>query len=235
MDKILLLLILLAFFKTAAQETKTVNKRTAQTIDEYEVLKSDKSIKNGKYTKKMVYGLLLTKGQFKNNEKVGTWEFYDLYTGQLEQKYNFDINKFEFIDLANSREYNFYNNNTWTISKLDTMPLLIGGLSELRVKLAEIAYSKSKAPKFPKEGMALFSFIVTKEGATKDFKVSYSSDNTFENEILNAIKEFKGTWLPGKYKGELVDTEVLIPMYVKYKVNTDYEKQYSIDFNYPVR
>jgi hypothetical protein len=230
------LLIILTFIiglnESYCQELITIINKTSQTIEEYEVLKTNKKIRNGFYTKKVTFGLIIVKGQFKDNVEIGTWEFYDYRTGDLEQRYDFDNKKFDFLNLESTALNHFYYNEQWVMQKLDTVPVVIGGLSNLRLKLVEIAYSYTKAPNFPKAGVAIFSFIVTKSGETKDFKISQSSGNSFESKLLKVI-ENSGEWRPGIYKGESVDTEFLIPMNVRYKENSPDQKTYIIEFDYP--
>jgi hypothetical protein len=234
MNRILIsMTFLIGLHSTYGQELKTITNRTSQTVEEYEVLKADKKNKNGKYIKKTAWGQLITKGQFKDNIEAGLWEFYDYRTGDLEQKFDYDNNKIVFLNLESTAQNHFYYNGQWILDKLDTVPFVIGGLSNLRLKLVETAYSYTKAPNFPKAGVAIFSFIVTKEGKTKDFKISQSSENSFEKRLLNIIESSMENWRPGIYKGEAVDTEFLIPMNVRYKINSPDQKEYIIEFDYP--
>jgi hypothetical protein len=236
MNRLLITLILTTLLYTSyAQELKTVTKRTSQTIEEFEVLKSDKKVRNGKYIKKTTFGQLIAKGQFKDNLESGIWEFFDYRTGDLEQKFDYDKGEITYLTNENTPLNHFNYNGQWIMEKLDTVPTLIGGLSNLRLELAEKAYSYTKAPNFPKAGTALFSFIVTKNGETKNFKIAQTSGNTFESKLLTVIEKFGGKWIPGKFKGESVDTEFFIPMNVRYKVDAPLEKVYFIEFNYPTR
>ena len=83
------------------------------------------------------------------------------------------------------------------------------------------------------QGLLYFHLIVTKNGETKDFKILQSSGNSFESVLLKVIESSPEKWKPGVYKGELVDTEFLIPMNVRYKGDSPDRKTYTIDFNYP--
>lgn len=128
------------------------------------------------------------------------------------------------------------------MNKLDTVPVIVGGLSDFRLQLLEAAirysnearaYSTSNVPEFPKAGFTLFSFVVTKEGEKKDFKILESGGNSFEQRILEFIEKSEEIWRPGVFRGEIVDAEFLIPMFILYSIDTPYEKRYNINFNYP--
>jgi len=236
MNRLLFTLLFTLGLQTSyPQKLKTVTKKTSQTIEEFEVLKSDKKIRHGNYSKKTKFGQLIAKGQFKDNLESGIWEFYDYRTNDLEQKFDYDKGKFTYLNMENTTLNHFNYNGQWIMEKLDTVPALIGGLSNLRLELVEKAYSYTKAPNFPKAGIALFSFIVTKNGETKDFKIAQTSGNSFESKLLAVIEKSGGKWTPGKFKGEPVDTEFFIPMNVRYKVDEPMEKVYYIEFNYPKR
>ncbi len=244
MNKLLFLaLIIFVIFNANAQETKSIIVKTSQTIEEFEVLKHNKKVKNGAYLKKTIReDRVVAKGQFINNKKIGVWDFFDFRTGDLEQRFDFDRNKCLFLNLESSEQNHFIQNGEWILDKLDTIPVVIGGLSNLKLDLIDEAYkctekalymNSSIADQFPKAGFAIFSFVVTKSGEAKNFKILLSSGNTFEDELLKIIEDTRNDWLPGIYKRETVDTEFLIPMYVKYIVNTKIEKLYTIDFDYP--
>lgn len=244
MNRLLFLaLIVCVIFDANAQETKSIIVKTSQTIEEFDVLRHNKKIKNGAYLKKYNHGnQVVAKGQFINNKKIGTWDFFDFRTGDLEQRFDFDRNKCLFLNLESSEQNHFIQNGEWILDKLDTIPVVIGGLSNLKLDLIDEAYkctekalymNSSIADQFPKAGFAIFSFVVTKSGETKNFKILLSSGNTFEDELLEKIENTRNDWLPGIYKHETVDTEFLIPMYVKYIVNTEIEKLYTIEFDYP--
>lgn len=238
MNKILIITALSTLFilhDVDAQELKTKTKTKAESgaIEIYQVLKSDKKVMHGDYEKKTIWDQLVIKGRYIQNKRVGIWDFYDYRTGLIEQQYDYDKNEFIILNTENSEQNHFKYNDEWIIAELDLVPVIIGGLSNLRLKLIQTAINHIKAPNFPKAGTAVFSFVVTSNGQTTDFKISQSSGNSFEKYILKIIEENSELWLPGIYKGEKVDTEFILPMNIKYQENNSRAKQYTIDFNYP--
>lgn len=220
---------------TNGQKVKTITNESFMTIEQYDVLKPKKKVRNGTYTKKWKYGdEILIRGNYKENIKIGVWEYYDFRTKKLEQKYDYDNDTIIYsdpsiLDITPSNHFNY--NGKWILGDLDSLPILVGGISDLKLALNELAYNYTKAPNFPTAGVAIFSFIITKEGKTKDYKILISSGNDFENELLKLLIEHKGKWIPAMYNGEYVDSEFLIPMNVRYKENTYGLKRYTIDFN----
>ncbi len=214
-----------------AQKVKTKRNETLMTIEEFKVLKSDKKIRNGSYIKKLKYGqTIIVKGQYLDNIKTGIWDYFDYRTGELEQKYDYD-NKILLSSYFKSPDQaNIYYKGDWLVANIDTMPIPIGGMSGLWIKIIETVNELTRPGVLPKDGAAVFSFVVTADGNNKDFKILKSSGNKFDDEILNIVKEHSFRWIPGIYKGDSVDTEFLIPMHIIYTKNTETVKSYIVSF-----
>lgn len=77
MKLISLITLSLLVFNSQAQETKKITKKhKAPTYtEEYYVLKSDKSIRNGEYTKTDYSGKVVAHGYYKDNEKDSSWSY----------------------------------------------------------------------------------------------------------------------------------------------------------------
>jgi hypothetical protein len=111
-----------------AQEVIKKRKHINDTWDaEYEVLASDKKIKNGIFT---VINTLNKKaiavGKYVNNQQSGNWLYYDM-KGNLVQRYNFDTKKITFDNPL------MFDNATYkfpfelSISDSVSVPIKIGG------------------------------------------------------------------------------------------------------------
>lgn len=236
MNRFILIFFITLFGLTSnsiAQELKSKTVTKSLTIETFTVLKSDKKVRHGSYKKITTNDRVLIEGQYSNSKRVGVWKFYDYRSGFVEQEYDYDQNKFVYLNAENSEMNHIKYNGEWRTDRLDTVPILIGGLNNLRYELIQAAYSFTDPPKFPKGGIAIFSFVIKANGETTDFKIRQSSDNSFEKYLLKLIEKRSENWLPGVYKGEKVDVEFILPMNIVYKENTPDSKLYRIDFNYP--
>lgn len=229
---IYLTLLFYSFSITYCQDLKLTSKKTGFIIEEYEVLKSDKRIKNGSYTKK-IFNDLSAKGSYKNNERIGIWEFYRFASEELEQKYDYDNKKLLF-DVNQQKPNNFYFNGKWSIGKLDSIPYVIGGLSDLKLKLYEKIRDNLFQRNTPFAGVTVFSFIVDKDGSTKNHKISISSLNSIEESLLKIIKDYPNNWIPGIYNGEKVEAEYIISMYISYDIRSGTAEKLYIRFDQPI-
>ncbi len=92
MKRISLAILLLISFAHAAisQETVLVTKNNGSVFEEYSVLKSDKKIKHGNYTRltKGTHGALTLEelGSYSNNKREGYWEFYYQNLNNIKEK-----------------------------------------------------------------------------------------------------------------------------------------------------
>ena len=220
---------------TYCQDLKLLTRVAESTVEKYEVLKSDKKIKNGTYTKELMKTLSV-KGNYKNNERVGIWEFYSFQSEEIEQKYDYDNRKLIW-DIHQEKPFNFFYDGKWMIANLDSIPYLVGGLTDLKLKLydkiLENIWSQGEF-QLPFAGVTVFSFVVDKNGSTKNHKISISSKGPYEENLLKIIKEYSKKWIPGIYNGEKVESEFIIPMYISFELNSGIVEKVMIRFDNPI-
>ena len=228
---ILFCLAYMTFININGQKLKTITKYDFITTEKFEVLKKNKKIRNGSYLMKWKSdGTVLVKGQYQDNRKIGVWEYSDFRTKKLEQKYDYDTKSITFSEYSfwDKTPYSHFKyNGEWIMGEIDTLPEVIGGLSGLKLKLTKFAL---KITDFPKAGITIFSFIVTKEGKTRDYKVVSTPESSGVDDILQVIMEDKDNWTAAIYKGTKVDSEVFLQMNVKYQENSINIRSYTIDF-----
>jgi hypothetical protein len=220
-----------------SQDLKLITRTYYPTTEEYEVLKSNKNVKNGTYTKN-VYKKLSVKGTFKNNQRVGIWEFYDFQSDELEQKYDYDNKKLLYCDPTIQKPYNFFYNDKWMIAKLDSMPYLIGGLADLKLKIFQKIQDycfQNRTQTLPFAGVTVFSFVVDKNGTAKNHKITISSKSPVEESLLNIVKSYSNNWIPGIYNGEKVESEYNISMYISYDLNGATLEKLKLSFDKPIK
>ncbi len=102
------------------------NRLTDSVTEHYYVLKSNEEIKNGSYEAFFKRKKYVAVGKFKNNEKIGIWQFFNK-DGILVEKFDYDIYKFTFIQSVTSKNINFLFDDTIKATDKFTRPLKIGG------------------------------------------------------------------------------------------------------------
>ena len=90
-----LLLLTILFCQIAfGQELKSVRKKGYGFTEEYNVLVSDKKVKQGDYKRYSLKDQLTIEGKYDNNQKIGEWKFY--VNGDLEQTFDFSTKQLKF-------------------------------------------------------------------------------------------------------------------------------------------
>ncbi len=104
-------------------------------------------------------------------------------------------------------EEKIYNN-------VDQMPEFKGGLDAMFNFIAK----NTKYPEISKankeEGKVFVSFVVAKNGEITDVKIKRGSSKELNIEAVRVINSMPN-WTPGKNKGELVNVEMIIPIFFK--------------------
>lgn len=79
----------------------------------------------------------------------------------------------------------------------------------LNARYAAIDYINThfKYPEFKKGGFVV-RFVITKTGELEGQRIIASSNQKYDQRLINAVNKTKGKWLPAKYLGEAVNCEV---------------------------
>jgi len=158
-----------------SQDTvKRRNRLTQNVLEEYFVLKSDKTIKQGLYQAIYGHDIALASGDYFNNKQVGVWHFYDT-NGRLVQNFDYSINAITYEEPDNyisgmHIKYSFDD----TVGKQDrvTKPMKIGGrcygyIPYLLVFRLSDDYVNTDFTRFN----AILEILVSPGGRLADFKV----------------------------------------------------------------
>ncbi len=108
----------------------------------------------------------------------------------------------------------------------DILPKYPGGEKAMMQFLAKNINYPKEAQEKNLQGKVLISFVVSKTGELKDFKVIKSVHPVLDNEALRVVK-LMGKWIPGEVKGEAVETSFTIP--VSFKIGANDNKKDSND------
>lgn len=110
-----------------AQETVAEKKRLSDSvIERFNVLKSNRSIRNGPYKALFKRKIVIASGNYTNGKKTGIWKFYNT-EGKLAQTFNYDLNSFDYLtQLDTSSDLRFLFDEKLKKTDTVTRPLKIG-------------------------------------------------------------------------------------------------------------
>jgi len=238
--KNVLLLLLCISLSAEAQELKMTKKTLTsnpftEEIEEYQVLKSNKNIKHGTYTRlvndKVVEtgfykdnqkdsvwtkffpqtGAIREQGNYQNNQRVGAWSFYN-FKKQKEQVYDFTARRLvETIEDSSAKI-------GWVIMGADTIQTniefvatLIGGSSAFAEILTKNIRYPIAAVKKGISGRVLVSLTVDEDGKATAHKVVKPLNKDCDAEALR-VSLLLIDWLPAIKDGKPVKSVCLVPV-----------------------
>jgi hypothetical protein len=126
--------LLISFFITAynctAQETTPKRNRLTETVTEhFNVLKSNKNIKEGLYQALYLNKTAIATGKYADNQKTGLWNFFDT-KGTLVQRFNYNSKRVlyeEPVDSLSLHYVQYLFDRKFKDSDRITKPIRVGG------------------------------------------------------------------------------------------------------------
>jgi len=213
--KLILSLIAITIAGNLFAQTRQVTKydEVLPLKERYDILKSDTSVRQGKYA--LLSSKLLRKGFYKNNQKDSIWTTYDYY-GDVQIIYDYTNRKL--ISYKKSRwdnskdgEYAVINGTDTTKRKLDQPPIYLDGDG----KRLSIAITKTRYPAEAKErniqGKVIIAFTIDENGNVSNYKIKKRIGGGCDEEALRITKLITGDWLPGMLNGKPVKVEFEMP------------------------
>jgi hypothetical protein len=231
MRTVFVILALILPYLGLTQDIKNVKKQTRFSYEEYYVLKDDKKIKHGKYYKMTHFkgpylnltefkedtitsgaynqnkktgiwnyydkGLLIGRGRFSDDKKVGAWQYF--WNNKLICEFDHSAGALLY-QMQSDSEYEILQPSGETRSKLERAPVYPDFYPLVYEK---ISYPE-EALRLGIVGKVLVSFVVGKDGTTKDFKIEKDIGSNCGEELLSALKVLDKGWLPGLKNGEPV-------------------------------
>ncbi len=126
MKSIFLFFIIIPLVSFGQDTVLIKNRLTDSVMERFYMLKSNIEIKNGQYEAVFRRKINIAIGRFKNNEKVGIWQFFNK-NGRLIEKFNYDTNNITYEGpISNKNLLFFFDDSIKTTDRL-TRPLKIGG------------------------------------------------------------------------------------------------------------
>jgi len=221
----LLFIMIFCFLNNCfSQDTvKRHNRLTQSVMEDYFVLKTDKTIKQGLY--QAIYGrnTAIASGAYLNNERVGIWHFYDSY-GRPVQNFNYDNNTiiYEEPDSYITQHFIRYKfDDKITDSTKISKPMKIGGrcygyIPYLSIFRLTDDYANTDFTSFS----AVLEILVSPGGRLADFKVHIQSsddDERITSFSPDLIDEKDRLFVPATINGK----PVLCRIFVRCRITSD--------------
>ena len=214
MDKkvLVILFIFVSGFGMVNGETKKVKIKDPvlkNTWEEFHVLKSDKSIRDGSY-KHIVDGELSIEGMFNNGSKSGIWKWYS-FSNKVELEIDYDLGELRYL-------------HTDSVTKEQYMVesrLIPNGdrpfLSTMGSKL-KLAYLKHfiNYPAYARDhnitGIVMVGIVVNENGEVSSYEIKNQTHESLEEEALRVVKLIPLEFLPAYKDGQAIDSNLVFPI-----------------------
>lgn len=249
MTKYLLTLLLFFPIIAFAQKTKKVKIKNQKKkyYEVFYVLKSDPSVRHGKYEKlgttlnsPMVTGeyklgkknglwteffgsgpftKICTKGFYTDGQKSGTWEYFDI-NGELNQRYNYDKNEMTFVKEPEGgfpKQLEQINGNDTLLVDIDQYPFYVGGQFNLNRYFIDNVEYPELAIENKIQGMVWLEFDLDEEGKIINLHVFQGLGYGCDEAALKVAEDLPSFYLPAKNRGTPV--KVHLYMLVQFHLN----------------
>ncbi|MCU0353767.1 MAG: energy transducer TonB [Cytophagales bacterium] len=203
------------------QKTKKAETKSDTSVETYYVLEADNNTRDGDYEKK-VNGKLAEKGKYRNNVRVGVWEFYSSdSTLELAYDYSQDTVLVERQIHQDGAAKHFVNvsGGIWQQRELDRAPIPLKSSQEL-FQHGSLRYPR-EALKKAVEGEVLVVFTVGTDGKASGFLVKQGIGYGCDEEAARVVKSELAPihWIPATHDGKPVNAECTVS--VKFKMQKE--------------
>ncbi|WP_066628487.1 energy transducer TonB [Labilibacter marinus] len=192
------ILLFVFAFSTFAQ-VKTIRKSNNAFYEEFLVLKSDTSIKSGRYIKKYK-NYVIERGAFKNNEKYGKWAYFSL-DGVFEFEYDYTNNKV--VKISNKQTPDEY---------LETPILFHGSPIIPYLFMVRRIHYPTEAKNKDITGKVVLAININKKGDITSLYIKEKLHPLLDKEVMRVAKTMPNNWewIPATYHGQNISSEYLI-------------------------
>ena len=204
----IVLFLIIPFFSNGQVklETKTLKSKGLGLIEEFSVLESDNSIRQGEYLKTMK-GKLLVKGIYNNNKKE-TFKFYD-NDGSCFLEYDY-VNS-TIISYKEPKNYEYYLDGR---TKADRLPLPLFSWYELKLYIAYHIEYPIAAQENGLSGISKVAIHIDEAGNMTGVSLFESSHRELDEESLRLMRLLPTDWkwIPAQKDGKDVRAYIIIPV-----------------------
>jgi hypothetical protein len=223
-----LLFTLLFINDCAAQDTVARRNRLSDSVVEHFFeLKAKPGVKEGSYTAFLRRKILLAKGEYKNGQRVGVWQFFDVF-GNLSERYDYDNKQFTFeAPLYANADLSYRFDDSLKKGDRLTRPLKIGGTYMGYVPYFNIFQVPFDTGDIETDSfVAVIELLVSPLGRLADYKVRlvsayYQNDQIFSMDV-GLFSDEDRTFRPATLNGRPVMSRILIKCYVSSRGELDF-------------
>ncbi|TSD66232.1 hypothetical protein FFF34_002180 [Inquilinus sp. KBS0705] len=213
-----------------AQETvQKKNKLTDSVTEVFQVLKSNKAIRQGLYQALFKKKITVASGDYKNDKRAGLWQFYDT-KGTVIQTYNYDTQKLYFEapeDTTSALRY-FIDKNLEPTDKV-TKPIKIGGRYYGYIPYLQLFKLPDYLNELNRQALikAVVELLISPYGRLADYKVHLFSPEGEELQIVNMNIDLPNPadkiFTPTTLNGEAVSSRIMIRCFVTDAGHLDFD------------
>lgn len=213
--RLVIICILFSVVGIGCSQTKKVKVQSSDlknSREEFYVLKSDNTIKEGSY-KRIVNDKLMIEGAYANGQKSGVWKIYD-YFNNVEMEINYDSGDIEY-SVPDSVTRSYFKIKSKIVPDNDRPVLNITGSGLFMGYLFQLI--EYPHPEANVSGIVVVKIKINPKGEIVDYVIKKSAVKYLDDEALRVVKLVPFEFLPEYKNGKPVDSEVLIPINFRYQ------------------
>jgi uncharacterized protein YuzE len=205
---ILLLILPIVLSGQDKLKKKTIRNSQLGIVEIFQVLKSDKSIRHGKYVRSR-NGKLLSDGTYNNGQK----ELFKYYESNGSAFLEYDYLERKIINYKEPEHYEHYI-DIHNKAKADQIPLPLFSLHELRIFIAMNVRYPVEAQENGLSGKSKIALKIGENGEVIGLSVFESSHLILDMESLRVLKSLPNNWsfIPAIKDDKVVESYVIIPV-----------------------
>jgi len=207
MKRIIFPLFSLLMFVNGYSQVKeiTIKNIDLQITEKFTVLKNEKKIRQGSYEKYLIFpqknkNILIEKGEYENNKKVGVWTYFDK-KGNISLQYSFD-----------NDSVLIYNGEQMYNQRINRPLLYLGSMNEI-IHICNFGLRLSpEAQMLGQSGKVIVDIKLSENGEVIDYVLKNGINKLLDNEAIRVAKLIPQSWLPAINNGEHIKSSYRMPI-----------------------
>jgi TonB family protein len=205
-------------FSVFGQELKPKQGTTLVYIEEYNILTTNKKVRQGDYKKYRKDGSQVWTGKLDNNNRVGEWNYYE--NGEIEQTYNYDEKKLVFQKKPEN-PFLIQADNQIEILSIDTPPSYLGSKIGLTEELNRVLEYPMQAKRMMIEGPVTVGIWINEDGSLGEIELIKGIMKECDQDLISAIRKIPNNWFVATIGNKKVKSKLIIT--ADYKLDNIFE------------